>query len=618
MDRECTMHRQFQGANRDCSVCERRLLGEFSGLDITWGNAVYRIREFLGGGGMGEVYRAIEQDHARTFSRESAVKFNKNMMDPDVVKRFQLEVQILNLLQNPHNIRVYNYGELYEQRATGMEVRAQFMVMELLQGQPLNEITKLGAMDPREALPIFIQVCSALSEAHQKGVIHRDLKPHNIMLQDVGGDRFAKVFDFGLSRLTTNMDDRLSTTGVVMGTFRYMSPEQALGEDVDHRTDIFSLGVVLYEILNGKHPFPAKNLFELFTLHQDGPPPMEIDPALQAIVKKSLAYEQEKRYQSVDEFRADMQLALGDSMSGGSINTSQILAMREAVEMEAKALSERNVTAGNTGGRQSALLAMVAILVIAVGLGGFFLIPKGGPPPPDNTNTTAGRTPNTAPRNPVQPKVRKKLAPQDRPLVGDKRPEPVHDRVVVRRRVVRRRVVRRRRRRYRRRRIRRRMVRVIQRIPPRPIAVVRRDVPKPRPVRPQPTMLIPRRRPVRVAMVRRVVPRPRPVAPPPPRCPSRSQPISYKQLDKALGRKLNTRISRYINKAASETIYDAGLRLSQSWGSSPVICKKSYMRRRIQNIANSYCQRYRPGRSCRGYRAIQVSRDGRTIFLCSK
>lgn len=617
------MHRQFQGANKDCNTCGRRLLGEFSGLDITWGNAVYRIREFLGGGGMGEVYRAIEQDHAQTFSRESAVKFNKNMMDPDVVKRFQLEVQILNLLQNPHNIRVYNYGELYEQRATGMEVRAQFMVMELLQGQPLNEITKLGAMDHREALPIFIQVCSALSEAHQKGVIHRDLKPHNIMLQDVGGDRFAKVFDFGLSRLTTNMDDRLSTTGVVMGTFRYMSPEQALGEDCDHRTDIFSLGVVLYEILNGQHPFPAKNLFELFTLHQQGPPPMEIAPELQAIVNKSLAYEQDKRYQSVDEFRADMQLALGDSMSGGSINTSQILAMREVMEQQAIALdqsqSQPQHEHDSGGSRQSALIAMVAVLVIAVGLGGFFMLPKGDPPipPPENRNTVGKTNGNNSP-NPSRLVIkRRKVEPRRKnpPMVRYRRPEPVVRRVAKRRRITRRR--RRRRRYFRRRRRRRRVIRrqpVVQ-VRPRDV-VVRRAAP--RPIRRRPVMIIPRRRPVRVAMVRRVAPRPRIVAPPPPRCPSQSRNITYGQLDKVLGRTLNTRISRYINKAAKETIYDAGLRLSQSWKRSPVICKRSYMRRKILNVMRIYCRRYRPGRTCRGYRAVSTGSGSRTVFRCKK
>lgn len=623
------MHRQFQGANRDCPTCNRRLLGEFSGRDIPWGNAVYRVREFLGGGGMGEVYRAIEQDHANTFSRECAIKFNKNMMDPDVGKRFQLEVRILNMLQNPHNIRVYNYGELYEERATGMDIRAQFMVMELLEGQPLNEIVKQGPMPAHEAVPIFVQVCSALSEAHQRDIIHRDLKPHNIMLQNVVGDRFAKVFDFGLSKLTNNMDDRLSTTGVVMGTFRYMSPEQALGETLDRRTDIFSLGVVLYEVLEGQHPFPAKNLFELFTLHQNGPPPMQrISVELQAIVLKSLAYEQEKRYQSVDELRADLQLWLGDSLSGAGVHASQILALREwMAEREANASGShaRNTPASDSSSenKQGLWIALFSVLILAVGAGGFFIygLLRTSPSPqkPDHDRPNAANSNDVRKLGQIQPQDNRPIPTERRDVVEQRQPSQSTGAVryvapeartspqvpVVRRTSPRR---------YQKPRRYRRRAPSVQRV------VVEHRTPEyrpPPPPRREITPPPPQPRTVRVAMIERPAPR-RIVEPPKPRCPSTSPPVRYGQLDRALGKGLNTRVSQNINKAAVETIYDEGLRLSQSWKQSPVICKRSYLRERILSIVENFCRGYRPASGCPIYRAKMISRGERTLFVCQR
>ncbi len=338
----CNHHQVFQPANRNCRTCQKTLIGEFSGRHIPWGHALYRVREYVGGGGMGEVYRAVEQDQTGTFEREVAIKFNKNVMDQEIIRRFNLEVQILSMLQNPHNIRVYTRGDLLEERATGIEIRAQFMVMELLRGNALNEIVKAGRLPPEQAIPIFIEVCGALAEAHSKDIIHRDLKPHNIMIQTVSGDYFAKVFDFGLSRLTTSMDDRLSASGVVMGTFRYMSPEQALGEDVDQRTDIFSLGVVLYEVLTGRHPFPAENLFELFMLHQNPVSPMEgVEPELAAIITKALYYEKDRRFQSMEEMRLALQVWRGDSISG-RVSLNELL--KEYKEYQKEAQSRINVS----------------------------------------------------------------------------------------------------------------------------------------------------------------------------------------------------------------------------------------------------------------------------------
>jgi len=672
-ERTCQMHHQLQPRSRQCVVCQRILVGQFSGREIQWGHAVYRIREYLGGGGMGEVYRAVEQDQVGTYAREVAVKFNKNMMDVDIVKRFQLEIQILSMLQNPHNIRVYTYGELFEERSTGMEVSAQFMVMELLKGEPLNEVIKRGAIPPEDAVGIFIEVCGALSEAHQKGIIHRDLKPHNIMLQDVSGDRFAKVFDFGLSRLTHSMDARISTSGVVMGTFRYMSPEQALGEDLDHRTDIFSIGVVMYELLAGKHPFPAKNLFELFMLHQEGAPPIgTIPPELEEIVMKTVAYEKDHRYQSVDDLRADLIMFRGDSLSGrlqvgtgsyarsappqpeGNVMVRPPLSMEQALALQNEIdanipldqtsdnPSEAHVVSAaqfkhldhnklsetgkqvptppaqpTSGSGKMGIAIVASLFVMVLGLAGVYFMRK----------SKVAETPKIGGLSGMQNPIRRRAL---RAAPIKKRVEPA-----IRRKVVRAQPIKSRkrsyankvrsRRRYRRRKRRRRgrYVAMLRRrkAPARVEPAFRREVVEPR--------VIPRERPIE----RRVIERPR-IIPPrprerkiiprkvikraPPPCPGKSGYVTYSQLDRVLGKSITTRVIRKINRAARSHVYDAGLTLSKSWKRSPVLCKASYLRRYVKGLVQRFCGNYRPYSHCRGYKAAMVSSGSKARYVCKR
>ncbi len=648
----CSGHGQFQVRQRTCQFCGEILIGEFSGRDIPWGHATYRVREYLGGGGMGEVYRAIEQNNANTYQREVAIKFNKNMMERDIIERFKQEVQILSILQDPHNIRVYTYGELFDERSRG-EVRAQFMVMELLKGQDLNQLIKGPGLTPKEAVPIFIEICGALSEAHQKGIIHRDLKPHNIMLQDVAGGKFAKVFDFGLSRMTTKMDDRLSTSGVVMGTFRYMSPEQALSEEMDHRTDIFSLGVVLYEVLTGRSPFPAKNLFELFMYHQQGAPPLETNcPKLEAILMKMLAFDKEERYQSIDEVRQDLQnldeAALAESyFVAPTLDDNEDSPLSSARQLSnaysrARALSQANaqqksrskVSAQQTSSKKMPLLVSLAIfLALLVGVGIYLLYSQR---PKEKTILMAdgrriplseykrfqqqqqqGQRQGRSQRFKRQLSSRKgstltKLAPTSpRPLAPPllRRKAPPVRKKRYRRRRRRRRFAHYRRRRYRRHRP-RRTFRLTP--PPPPVRPIQPSLPPPRPVlSPQPTIPRPRPRP-RPIIIRKVIPSPPPPRPRKKPCPHRSPYVLYSQLDRALGSSLNTRISRLLNKAARSTVYDAGLRLSPSWKPAPVICKRSYLCRRISNLVRRYCRQYRPYPHCRHYRVRFLKKK----FIC--
>jgi serine/threonine protein kinase len=520
------------------------------------------------------------------------------------------------------------------------------MVMELLKGETLQELIQGGGVTPQEAIPIFAEICGALSEAHQKGIIHRDIKPHNIMLQDVSGSRFAKVFDFGLARHTNSMDARLSTSGVVMGTFRYMSPEQALGEDVDQRTDIFSLGVVLYEVLSGRHPFPGKNLFELFTLHQNGPPPLpEVSPDLADLVMRSLAYEKDSRFSSCDEFRTSLQFWLGESLSGrgyispmynnesGGVMTRPPLVDQQQASNSSKAYSPISApgarqlkgapAAGLDSGSQhtpssnAGIIGAILALFVAVGGVGGYLIFSG-----DN-GTTKNRTeprqrvltnrgsipsvprrhaqprPQTPARRLTQPRVPVRQHKQTPPPFRMRRSRPP-------RRRYRRRVYRNRRRTYpRRRRVEPRLPRV------RPIArpIIERR-PPPVVVRPRPI--------VRPRVIVRPPPRPvvRKRLPPP--CPTRGSLLTYRQLDRALGRQLNTRTSRIINRAVGSTVYDAGLQLSQSWKSAPITCKKSYLCGKIQRLLNGICRAYRPMSHCSGYRPSRVTSGGRTRYTCIK
>lgn len=288
-----------QEASSFCRVCQTRLTGPLSNRILPYGERVYRLREWLGGGGMGEVYRAIEQDQQGKNIRDVAIKLNKEVTQHDLCTRFEREVAALARLQSPYSVKVYGYGEHKEDEI----LIAQYMIMELLEGITLQKYSEQGPLPSEEALLIFSQIASALREAHRFGVIHRDLKPNNIMLVGRSEDSFqAKLFDFGLSKDTSKAGADLSSSGVILGTLWYMSPEQARGEDIDQRSDIFSLGVILYQLLTGQLPFPASNLFELYQLHPLGLPPLvsRMPEELQEILRGCLAYRVQDRFRTLD------------------------------------------------------------------------------------------------------------------------------------------------------------------------------------------------------------------------------------------------------------------------------------------------------------------------------
>jgi serine/threonine protein kinase len=234
--------------------------------------AHYRITAAIGAGGMGEVYRATDTK----LGREVALKVLPAEMasHPERLERFQREAKALAALDHPGIVTVYSVEE-----AGGVH----FLTMQLVEGQSLDRVVPEGGLTSSQVLEIATALAEALAAAHDKGIVHRDLKPANVM---VTADGRVKVLDFGLAKITASepvgsSDSQLPTDlrtreGVVMGTVPYMSPEQVSGLAVDHRTDIFSLGILLYEMATGRRPFQGRSSAELASaILRDAPPALE-------------------------------------------------------------------------------------------------------------------------------------------------------------------------------------------------------------------------------------------------------------------------------------------------------------------------------------------------------
>jgi serine/threonine-protein kinase len=285
----------------------------------------FRIVEKIGKGGMGAVYKAEQPD----MNRYVAIKIlhSRYLSRSDLVSRFRREARAMSQLSHPNTARVFLYGQLDD--------GACYFVMEHLVGQNLAQLVRAeGAMEPKRAMRIMIQVCSALEEAHQAGIVHRDLKPENIFITTQGGIRdFPKVLDFGLAKVTERQmrpgSMVLTQQGMVFGTPEFMSPEQAHGKTLDARSDIYSLGIILYELLTGKLPFDAKQPIEYIQLHVNATPiPLSerhpdttFPPGLEEVLMAALAKKPEERYASAAEFAAALDSVLqAEAGEGGPIS----------------------------------------------------------------------------------------------------------------------------------------------------------------------------------------------------------------------------------------------------------------------------------------------------------
>jgi serine/threonine protein kinase/Tfp pilus assembly protein PilF len=315
----------------------------------------YRIESLLGAGGMGEVYLARDE----RLGRKAALKFLPERLtaDESQLGRFKAEARSASALNHPNILTVYEIGA---------EGNRQFIATEFIEGTTLRASLARGKMNLHAALGVAVQIASALAAAHEAGVVHRDIKPENIMLRP---DGYAKLLDFGIAKLTEQrrapeFAEGETTTlgqtrpGLVLGTTRYMSPEQARGQKVDARTDIWSLGVVLYEMVEGKPPFsgetPSDCIASILTAE---PPPLsgispDVPHQLEPILQRALHKESEDRYQTAKEMLADLNELKGELEA-------------EGVSRRAKARAKSVVSKIKKHKRGALLGAAAAVVLIA-------------------------------------------------------------------------------------------------------------------------------------------------------------------------------------------------------------------------------------------------------------
>ena len=270
----------------------------------------YLLLEVIGKGGMGVVYKAVHT----VLEREVAVKvLHPNLTsDPLIERRFLREARSIGRIKNPHVVEVLNFGKTEEGEL--------YLVMELIEGVILSKALQSEPyLPPERACHIARQMARALGAAHEQGIVHRDLKPANIILvQQEDNPDFVKLLDFGVAKILNESENTLTRDGLIVGTYSTMAPEQLLGYDVDGRSDLYSLGVVLYTMLAGRPPFRGRDLASLCYQHVHVSPPTPasanpdspISPALNACVMRALCKTPDFRYKDMQEFQDALAQAL--------------------------------------------------------------------------------------------------------------------------------------------------------------------------------------------------------------------------------------------------------------------------------------------------------------------
>src|SRR5438874_4804340 len=262
---------------------------------------------------MSSVYRA----HDSLLERYVALKVLHEQYneDEDFVERFKREARSVAQLQHPNIVTVIDRGE---------QAGRQYIVFEYIEGENLKElVVRRGRLEVREALEIAIEVARALGFAHEHGLVHRDVKPQNVLLN---GDGRAKVTDFGIAR-SLDVEQGVTQTGTVLGTSNYIAPEQASGKPVTPATDVYSLGVVLYELLTADVPFPGENFVAVAMKHINEPPPdlserrPDVPLRLVAAVQRALEKDPSRRFASMDAFASELRRCLVDTASAGEERT---------------------------------------------------------------------------------------------------------------------------------------------------------------------------------------------------------------------------------------------------------------------------------------------------------
>ncbi|QYH34863.1 Stk1 family PASTA domain-containing Ser/Thr kinase [Salinibacterium sp. M195] len=275
----------------------------------------YQIGELLGHGGMADVHLGVDS----RLGRRVAIKLLKPSLanDPAFRTRFRREAHDAAKMAHPTIVRIFDAGEESVVDPSGHETLIPFIIMEYVDGRLLKDIVAEGALAPAEAARIVSQVLTALEYSHRAGVVHRDIKPGNIMVTTSGQ---VKVMDFGIARAVSDSAATIAESSAIVGTAQYFSPEQARGESVDARSDLYSTGVVLFELLTGNPPFTGNNPVAVAYQHVNSeaiPPSTStaaVSPALDAVVLRSLSKDRYDRYQSAAEFRTDVESAAAGSV----------------------------------------------------------------------------------------------------------------------------------------------------------------------------------------------------------------------------------------------------------------------------------------------------------------
>jgi serine/threonine protein kinase len=365
----------------------------------------YRVGALIGRGGMSDVHIGTDSRLGRTV----AIKLLKSTLaaDPAFRTRFRQEAQAAARMAHPTIVRVFDAGEETVTEPNGHEAQLPFIVMEYVDGRLLKDIISEGPIASTEAVRIIDGVLTALEYSHRAGVVHRDIKPGNIMITRNGQ---VKVMDFGIARAISDSSTTVAQTTAILGTASYFSPEQAKGESVDARTDLYSTGVVLFEILAGRPPFRGESPVAVAYQHVSETPVKpssinpKVSPALDAVVLHALAKDRFARYQSAAEFRTDVETAgagqipvhrpvedSAESLFGAppDVVSSSEMALRQLAEDHTMARTQRRppvvwVWAG---------IVSVVVIVVAVMFWVFSLTPSNGIP--DNSRkipSLAGQT----------------------------------------------------------------------------------------------------------------------------------------------------------------------------------------------------------------------------------
>jgi beta-lactam-binding protein with PASTA domain/predicted Ser/Thr protein kinase len=342
----------------------------------------YEIGELLGYGGMAEVHKGKDV----RLGRDVAVKVLRADLarDPSFQNRFRREAQAAAGLNHPSIVAVYDTGE-----DDGPEGHTPYIVMEYVEGNTLREVLKTqGHLPPQQAMEITAEVCSALDFSHRSGIVHRDIKPGNVMITHAGA---IKVMDFGIARALADNAATVTATAAVIGTAQYLSPEQARGESVDARSDVYSTGCLLYELLAGHPPFTGDSPVAIAYQHVRENPQVPssvnraVPPALDSIVMKALAKNPLNRYQTAAEMRSDLQRALsGQAVEAEAVMTdaqrTQFIAAPRPVPRPGVLIP--NYDDDDTEHRRGALIwtAVVLALLLVIGSAALYVLKRDNNP----------------------------------------------------------------------------------------------------------------------------------------------------------------------------------------------------------------------------------------------